>query len=114
MIEPYSQTLVMSLHYPLSHLPGSPYSSCDMLIIKASSLIKCKRQGSQSRPVFGITGVSTGENVVPGLLIQKPQHGLIINLPRNATMATLIISDSQKCLLKLNCVYMTLITTMDY
>lgn len=92
--------LVIYLPTYLSNISNLLYSSSKLLVVKASSLIESKRQGSQSHPVFRIAGVSTCENVVPGLLIQKPQHGLIIYLLRSETMTTIIISDSQKCSLK--------------
>lgn len=80
--------------------PNLPYSGSKFLVVKASSLIESKRQGSKSCPVFRIAGVSTCENVAPGLLIQKPQHSLIFYLLRSETMTTIIISDSRKSSLK--------------
>lgn len=70
-------------------LSNLPYSSSKLLAVKTSSLIKRKRQGSETRPVLGITGVPTCEDVAPGLLIQKPQHALIIYLLRSETMTTI-------------------------
>lgn len=70
------------------------------MAVKASSLIKSKRQGSETRPVFGIAGVSTWENVAPRLLVQKLQHGLIVDLLRSETMTAIINLDDQKSSLK--------------
>ncbi|TNN82772.1 hypothetical protein EYF80_007013 [Liparis tanakae] len=48
-----------------------------------SSLMESERQGSETRPVLGVAGVSTRENVAPGLLVQKLQHTLVIDLLRS-------------------------------
>lgn len=76
---------------------NSPYSGSKLLAVKISSLIKSKRQSSETRPVFGVGGVSTGENVASGLLVQKPQHSLVFYLLRRETMTTINQQLMGKC-----------------
>lgn len=71
------------------------YNSGQLLIVKARTFIKSQGQSPQSRPVFRVAGVATSQYVVPGLLVQEPQHGLVFHL--RAAMTTAISSDRQKC-----------------
>jgi len=74
-----------------SNLSNLPYSRTTLLPVQTSSLMESERQGSETRPVLGVAGVSTRENVAPGLLVQKPQHTLVIDLLRSVKMTTTTI-----------------------
>lgn len=71
------------------------YSSGQLLIVKARTFIESQGQSPQSRPVLRVTGVAASQYVVPGLLVQEPQHGLVFHL--RAAVTTVISSDRQKC-----------------